>query len=166
MKNEMTNTRPTRSLTIIDGRIYPEPTRYILTHLPWIVGPIFNLYYATKHYGPHVLVSRSARKLYRRILFDLTFYPLCALTPYAVAISANPEMATPSPYPDTQHYASNPDTDEHHKSKPINTWDKPITITFHNCRENEKHHISCQFRDSTGDQHWICLMGLTEADMK
>ena len=58
------------------------------------------------------------------------------------------------------------DRPEQRKSQPIKTWDKKLTITFTNCRENAKHHISCQFRDATGDQHWVCLMGLTEDDMK
>lgn len=48
----------------------------------------------------------------------------------------------------------------------IQKWDKPITITFSNCRENQKHHISCQYKDSTGQLRWLCIMGLSEADMK
>jgi hypothetical protein len=55
------------------------------------------------------------------------------------------------------------DTD-HHKRSPhtiINKSNGDITITFTDCRENDKHHVSCKFTDPTGEEHWTYLAGLT-----
>lgn len=53
--------------------------------------------------------------------------------------------------------------DSEHGSKPrtkiINNSNGSITITFTGCRENEKHHVSCQFTDSEGNAHWVYLAG-------
>ena len=46
------------------------------------------------------------------------------------------------------------------RSKIINTSDGELTIKFSGCRENEKHHISCQFEDPNGDTHWVYLAGI------
>jgi len=45
----------------------------------------------------------------------------------------------------------------------INHSDKPFSLTFTACRENEKQHISCQFTDDSGNAHWVYLPGLTWA---
>ena len=111
--------------------------------------------------------------LHRRVFSLLFFAPgryYLAAAILGVLVFGS-HLAAPAPIPvlaatnSPKQYA---DTDRptRQKSKPIKTWDKALTITFHNCRENDKHHISCQFRDGTGDQHWVCLMGLTEDDMK
>ena len=45
----------------------------------------------------------------------------------------------------------------------LNHSDKPFSLTFTACRENEKHHVSCQYSDASGNAHWIYLPGLTWA---
>lgn len=37
--------------------------------------------------------------------------------------------------------------------------DTGYTLTFTDCRENEKHHVSCQLEDPDGDSHWVYLPG-------
>ena len=59
-----------------------------------------------------------------------------------------------------------PDKPAREKPVIIREWDNGPKISFSNCRENEKHHISCQWTDSEGTEHWICINGLTEKDMK
>ena len=41
--------------------------------------------------------------------------------------------------------------------------DKPYTLAFDGCRENEKHHVSCSYTDASGNTHWVYLPGLTWA---
>jgi hypothetical protein len=38
--------------------------------------------------------------------------------------------------------------------------DTPFKLTFDACRENEKHHVSCQYTDSEGSAHWVYLPGV------
>lgn len=49
---------------------------------------------------------------------------------------------------------------KHAKPKIIAKSDGGITITFDNCRENAKQHVSCQFEDEAGDSHWVYLPGV------
>lgn len=35
-----------------------------------------------------------------------------------------------------------------------------IEISFHDCRENEKEHVSCHFTDNHGEAHWVYLPGV------
>ena len=60
------------------------------------------------------------------------------------------------------------DTD-HAKRQPahiINNKHGELTITFTDCRENEKHHVSCKFTDNNGEDHWTYLAGVTLDDVK
>lgn len=41
-----------------------------------------------------------------------------------------------------------------------------FTITFDNCRSNDKGHVTCQWTDAHGVQHWTYLAGLTADDIK
>lgn len=43
---------------------------------------------------------------------------------------------------------------------PIAYADDTITITFHNCRENAKHHWSCQRVDGDDTDHFVYIPGL------
>lgn len=43
--------------------------------------------------------------------------------------------------------------------------DKPFSLTFTACRENEKHHVSCSYTDASGNAHWVYLAGLTWAQV-
>ena len=36
-----------------------------------------------------------------------------------------------------------------------------VAIVFTACRENEKHHVSCQYTDPSGSAHWVYLPGIT-----
>jgi hypothetical protein len=45
----------------------------------------------------------------------------------------------------------------------LNRSDKPFSLTFTACRENEKQHVSCQYSDASGNAHWVYLPGLTWA---
>jgi hypothetical protein len=47
------------------------------------------------------------------------------------------------------------------KSKIVATSDTGYTITFTDCRENDKQHVSCQFTDPDGDSHWVYLPGMS-----
>lgn len=50
------------------------------------------------------------------------------------------------------------------RSKIINNSEDGPTIHFTQCRENEKHHVSCQFDGPDGEQHWVYLAGYTLKD--
>ena len=45
----------------------------------------------------------------------------------------------------------------------LNRSDKPFSLTFTACRENEKQHVTCQYSDASGNAHWVYLPGLTWA---
>jgi hypothetical protein len=44
--------------------------------------------------------------------------------------------------------------------------DAEFSLTFSNCRENEKQHVSCQFTDPAGVEHWVYLPGITLSGSK
>jgi hypothetical protein len=48
----------------------------------------------------------------------------------------------------------------------INRSASPFNVSFNSCRLNEKQHVSCQFTDATGNDHWVYLPGLTWADVQ
>jgi len=111
--------------------------------------------------------------LHRRVFCLLFFAPgryylaaaILGIAVFSPHLSTTPTTIVHASTSQQKQYGDS-DRPERQKTQPIMTWDKKLTITFTNCRENAKHHISCQFRDATGDQHWVCLMGLTENDMK
>jgi hypothetical protein len=44
--------------------------------------------------------------------------------------------------------------------------DAEFSLTFSNCRENEKQHVSCQFTDPAGVEHWVYLPGIALSGSK
>jgi len=42
----------------------------------------------------------------------------------------------------------------------IAEFDQSVTVTFSECRENEKEHVSCKMEDSEGNEHWVYIPGL------
>lgn len=60
------------------------------------------------------------------------------------------KVPTPPPPPANSH-AKNTKT----------TSNGSITITFRNCRENDKQHVSCNFEDDDGNTHWVYLPGVS-----
>lgn len=47
-----------------------------------------------------------------------------------------------------------------HKATIIAKSNGSVTITFTNCRENDKQHVSCQMSDTDGNDHWVYLPGV------
>jgi hypothetical protein len=53
------------------------------------------------------------------------------------------------------------DSDRPERKRPsiVNNTDDGPTIHFSKCRENDKGHVSCQFTDAAGAEHWVYLAG-------
>ena len=84
--------------------------------------------------------------------------PLALLASQAPASAKLPLIPSDGQQPQRQYADS--DHPARTRSKIINNSDGEITIKFSGCRENEKHHISCQFEDPNGDSHWVYLAGI------
>jgi hypothetical protein len=52
------------------------------------------------------------------------------------------------------------DKDPRVKRTMIAKSDKPLILKLSNCRENDLHHVSCQFTDADGNDHWLYIPGL------
>jgi hypothetical protein len=95
----------------------------------------------------------------------LTFWLLFILAAFAV-LAARPILATTLPTPPASSVTHSTAADNikpllpKQRPKIIATSDGNITITFTNCRENEKHHVSCQMTDADDDSHWVYLPGV------
>jgi len=82
---------------------------------------------------------------------------LCISVPIVYAQVTTPKTVivhVPAPNPPDTSRIKKP------KSKIIGTSENGYTITFSDCRENEKEHVSCQFTDPDGDSHWVYLPGM------
>lgn len=63
---------------------------------------------------------------------------------------------------DHPHKACKTSEDKETKRKHtmIATSDKPLILKLSMCRENELKHVSCQFTDAAGNDHWLYIPGL------
>lgn len=131
---------------------------------------MFNQVQPWDHMKPGAEITHKSQLQRARLLGPglaqvMTVFALAAL--YCMFLTGL-AVASPRQADDSGNYQrqySDNDKPERARSKMIAKWDKPISIKFSNCRENEKHHISCQYRDSEGNMRWLCIMGLTEKDM-
>lgn len=84
---------------------------------------------------------------------------LCIVSSQRAQTLINPP--TPPPMKQTS------DTDRLKNSKlPVAYADDIVTITFHNCRENTKHHWSCQRVDGDDTVHYVYIPGLKPTHIK
>lgn len=113
-----------------------------------------------------ILGRRGLRLAFRHVK-PSTALILAGALAYTAAAAAG--VVKPAPGPDTPTPAAvapaagaAPRT----RSKIINNREGGFTVTFSKCRENDKHHVSCQFTDPDGDQHWVYLPGVPLPAMK
>ena len=113
-------------------------------------------YFSTRN-----LVTRCARRFVRSI--PAKVYGFVLLLAALAAIESLPGFMAFAEQPAAPAVNQSHDSDKpaRTRSKVINNSDQGVTITFSSCRENEKHHVSCQFTDPSGEQHWVYLAGVS-----
>ena len=116
-----------------------------------------------------MIIDRSiARIAANRIADFLTRKPSLNIAACACAFTAvygagiiihAQEPQTPAATQPAQH-TSDTDHAARSRSKIVATSKGGITITFSECRKNDKEHVSCQFADPSGKLHWVYLAGV------
>lgn len=90
------------------------------------------------------------------------FWALTAVIAIMFAVECFPAQQWPAD--DTQygheHAAKIAAKAPKQRSKIVAASNGGVTITFSECRENEKQHVSCKFEDSEGNEHWVYLAGV------
>jgi hypothetical protein len=84
-----------------------------------------------------------------------------ALAAIAIGIASTPsaQQLAKTPHPAPVKQVSDRDSGRIQKL-PAAYSDDIITISFHNCRENDKHHWSCQRVDGPDTDHYVYIPGL------
>ena len=112
--------------------------------------------------GPRCLTWTN---FYRHILGYTPVKPVAFLLLFALLypIEAAPGfMALAEPvHPKPEKSAHDTDSRFPQKRQIIAKSDGKIVITFTNCRENNLHHVSCQFKTPDGELRWLYLPGYT-----
>jgi hypothetical protein len=114
-------------------------------------------------------IIRATRKLDRAIAYlcpdplaftALGILSLCALLVFAIACPAQAPSLEALDHP---HKACKTVSDKEPRVKPkiVFTTKQSFTLVLKDCRENDKHHVSCQFVDATGQERWLYIPGLT-----
>lgn len=116
-----------------------------------------------------IVRNHQARICINRILDFLTrnqslriIAAACMFTAvYGAGIVMHAEEAATAATPSPAAAPSDTDKPQRAKSHIVQTSTGELTITFSSCRENDKQHVSCQFKDADGTQHWVYLPGVT-----
>jgi len=112
-----------------------------------------------KCHNVQLLVAAKQQKAF---VWGAGFGVLAFLVVLAIMGSAKAQEAYTTPHLAPVKQAH--DTDRSSKTKePIAFSDDTVTITFHNCRENSKHHWSCQRVDGDDTDHYVYIPGLHPA---
>ncbi len=118
-----------------------------------------------RHYTAKHIAAVNCIATVRYCLHHLPskFWAAAALIVALFAIESLPGFMALAEQPAAPAVKQSHDSDKpaRTRSKVINNSDQGITITFSSCRENEKHHVSCQFTDPSGEQHWVYLAGVS-----
>lgn len=107
----------------------------------------------------HNLQLLIASKQQRAFFWGAAMAALSVIIALAAICKAQPEGPAPLPKPAQVKQVHDRDSGKAEKL-PIATSDDVITVSFHNCRENAKHHWSCQMVEGDDTDHFVYLPGL------